>query len=49
MEKFYSSKVFLKMAGGGMHPPHPGSAHVHSIHIKMMQVYLRGPYAPENW
>ena len=23
MEKFYSSKAFLKMAGGGMHPPYP--------------------------
>ena len=23
MEKFYSSKALLKMAGGGMHPPHP--------------------------
>ena len=33
MEKFYSSKTLLKMAGGGMHTqhrstphPHPGSA-----------------------
>ena len=23
MEKFYSSKALLKMAGGGMHPPIP--------------------------
>ena len=23
MEKFYSSKTLLKMAGGGMHPPPP--------------------------
>ena len=23
MKKFYSSKALLKMAGGGMHPPHP--------------------------
>ena len=23
MEKLYSSKTCLKMAGGGMHPPHP--------------------------
>ena len=23
MEKFHSSKALLKMAGGGMHPPHP--------------------------
>ena len=23
MKKFYSSKIFLKLAGGGMHPPHP--------------------------
>ena len=27
IEKFYSSKALLKMAGGGMHSPHPpGSA-----------------------
>ena len=23
LEKFYSSKTLLKLAGGGMHPPHP--------------------------
>ena len=23
MEKLYTSKTFLKMAGGGMHTPHP--------------------------
>ena len=23
MQNFYSSKALLKMAGGGMHPPHP--------------------------
>ena len=23
MEKYYSSKTLLKMAGGGMHPQHP--------------------------
>ena len=22
---------------------------MHSIHIKMMQLYLRGPFAPKNW
>ena len=31
MEKFYSSKGMLKMAGGGMHPPHPPCSGVRRI------------------
>ena len=32
MEKFYSSKALLKMAGGGMHTPYPpGSVPVSAL------------------
>ena len=27
MKKFYTSQIFLKMAGGRMHTPHPTSGH----------------------
>ena len=31
MEKLCTSKTFLKMAGGMMHTPHPGSAPGHKL------------------
>ena len=31
MEKLYASKTFLKMAGGRMHTPYPGSAPGHKL------------------
>ena len=34
MEKFYSSKALLKMAGGGVHTPHPPlDPHLHPSFI----------------
>ena len=37
MEKFYTSKTFLKMAGGMMHTPHPTSLAIsYRIHQKSL-------------
>ena len=42
MEKFYLSKALLKMAGGGMHPPHPPppSGTAPGRYSKMVSIYV---------
>ena len=50
MEKFYSSKILLKMAGGGIHTqhtPHPPWIHPWSYNNKRWPQILREMFKPE--